>query len=272
MSRAMACGRIDADFQARTTTCTLVLCVLSLASSKALTASCNGNCPVSSGRTSTRRVAQVRDRPVELDAPAERAAEVELLRHQLVDDERQRLVRQRADLHDARALSPRRRRYSSAAKLPETSSATSNCGARARPPRGRARIVRRRRPRAPSRAAGRATSLTVTSAAPARRAAITVRQPIVPAPVTSTDLPSRSPARCTACSADGERLGERELAQRDVAGDRDSTGARPSRSIRWNMPCTCGKRLALPRKLHVAAQLLAALRGSSRSGRTRATG
>ena len=43
---------------------------------------------------------QVVDRPVELDAPAERAAQVELLRHQLVDDERQRLVRQRAHLHD----------------------------------------------------------------------------------------------------------------------------------------------------------------------------
>ena len=51
---------------------------------------------------------QVVDRPVELDAPAERAAQVELLRHQLVDDERQRLVRQRADLHDDAAALGRR--------------------------------------------------------------------------------------------------------------------------------------------------------------------
>ena len=65
---------------------------------------------------------QVVDRPVELDAPAERAAEVELLRHQLVDDERQRLVRQRADLHDdAAALRTAATQVFSAAKLPDTS-------------------------------------------------------------------------------------------------------------------------------------------------------
>src|SRR6266566_9519499 len=45
----------------------------------------------------------VLDRPVELDAPAERAFEVELFDHDLVDDEGQRLVRQRADLHDRAA-------------------------------------------------------------------------------------------------------------------------------------------------------------------------
>src|SRR5438128_10598556 len=42
----------------------------------------------------------VLDRPVEFDAPAERALEVELLGHDLADDERQRLVRQSADLDD----------------------------------------------------------------------------------------------------------------------------------------------------------------------------
>src|SRR6185369_17465213 len=47
---------------------------------------------------------QIRDGPVEFDAPPESAAEIELLRHQLVDDEGQRLVRQRSDLDDARAL------------------------------------------------------------------------------------------------------------------------------------------------------------------------
>src|SRR5207253_6154811 len=45
----------------------------------------------------------VLDRPVELDAPAERAFEVELFDHDLVDDEGQRLVRQRADLNDRAA-------------------------------------------------------------------------------------------------------------------------------------------------------------------------
>src|SRR5438046_1088716 len=40
----------------------------------------------------------VLDRPVELDTPAERTLEVELLHHDLVDDEWQRLVRKRAHL------------------------------------------------------------------------------------------------------------------------------------------------------------------------------
>src|SRR3954454_18251216 len=43
---------------------------------------------------------QVIDGPVELNAPAECTTQVELLAHDLVDDERQRLVRQGAHLHD----------------------------------------------------------------------------------------------------------------------------------------------------------------------------
>jgi len=46
---------------------------------------------------------QVVDRPVEFDAPAEGAAQIELLRHQVVDDEGQRFGRQRAHLHDGAA-------------------------------------------------------------------------------------------------------------------------------------------------------------------------
>ena len=56
--------------------------------------------------------------------------------------------------------------------------------------------------------------MTVTVRAPARRAAITVRQPMVPAPVISTDLPSEIGAALDRVQRDGERLRERELAQR----------------------------------------------------------
>ena len=56
--------------------------------------------------------------------------------------------------------------------------------------------------------------------APASRAAITVRQPMVPAPVISTDLPSSRLPRLTRVQRDRQRLGERELAERDVAGHR----------------------------------------------------
>ena len=86
------------------------LCSCPRPRANAATASCSGYWPDSSGRTSTRRDDEVFDRPVEFDAPAERAAQVELLRHELVDDERQRLVRQRADLHDDAAALGRPRR------------------------------------------------------------------------------------------------------------------------------------------------------------------
>src|SRR5437016_14410534 len=46
---------------------------------------------------------QILDGPIEFDAPAERALEVELLHHDLVHDERKRLVRQCPDLHDGAA-------------------------------------------------------------------------------------------------------------------------------------------------------------------------
>ena len=38
----------------------------------------------------------------------------------------------------------------------------------------------------------------------------------------------------------------------------DSTAARPSRNIRWNMPCTCGKQAGAAEEAHLAAQVLAA--------------
>jgi hypothetical protein len=60
-------------------------------------------------------------------------------------------------------------------------------------------------------------SETVTDFAPARRAAITVRQPIVPAPGDEHRLADEIGAALHRVQRDGERLRESELAQRDVA-------------------------------------------------------
>ena len=164
---------------------------------------------------------QIVDRPVELDAPAERAAQVELLRHQLVDDERQRLVRQRADLHDdAAALGRGDARLERGEVARDFVGRRRTAASRARRRRGR-RAASRRRRRSRACASGRSsTSETVILRAPASRAAITVTQPIVPAPVISTDLPSEIAAALDRVQADRERLGERELAERDVAAHR----------------------------------------------------
>ena len=89
----------------------------------------------------------------------------------------------------------------SAAKLPDTSKQTSNCGVASASASRSARSVRSA-PTSRACASGRSRmSDTVTDFAPARRAAITVRQPMVPAPVISTDLPMRSVPRWMACSA-----------------------------------------------------------------------
>ena len=91
------------------------------------------------------------------------------------------------------------------------------------------------------------TSVVTTSAAPAQRAARAVSSPIGPEPVTMTRLPSRGPARFTACSAT-DRGSATDRRSRSVSGGTGMTWSWRSTRCSAKPPCTCGKRPALPRK------------------------
>ncbi len=114
-------------------------------------------------------------------------------------------------------------------------------------------------------------SETVTLRAPARRAAITVTQPMVPAPVISTDLPRSSPPRFTAC---------RPTASGSANASSPSVMSPPHRvalalahhEVFLEHPLHVREAAGAAQESHVARTAARVPRGSIRSARRRATG
>ena len=144
------------------------------------------------------------------------------------------------------------RQLISAAGLPATSSATSTSPMASASDVPAGSLSTRRPTSAPmlfATASGLSTtSVTMTLTAPKSFAASTVMQPMVPAPVTSTVLPTSGvPIRLTECRP--TENGSQQASSPSVTSPATGVNWRsPIRKYSRNMPWTCGKMLALPRK------------------------